>query len=135
MEAVIDLDTLMAGMLLYDFGDLVRTVACSEPETSQNWQNLFLIPEVFEDLLKGYWEGIKDFATPEEIKSLLLGGEVMTIIMGLRFFTDHLEGNVYYRVEYREQNFHRAKNQMIFLQSQQAIRPKLQQIWEKVTGV
>jgi aminoglycoside phosphotransferase (APT) family kinase protein len=134
VEAVIDLDTLMAGMLLYDFGDLVRTVACSEPETSQNWGNLFLIPEVFEVLLKGFWEGIKDFATPEEIRSLLLGGEVMTIIMGLRFFTDHLEGNVYYRVEYPEQNFHRAKNQMIFLQSQQSLLPKLQQIWEKVTG-
>ncbi|MDI1323877.1 MAG: aminoglycoside phosphotransferase family protein [Algoriphagus sp.] len=134
VEAVIDLDTLMAGMLLYDFGDLVRTVACSEPETSQNWLNLILIPEVFEVLLKGYWEGIKDFATTEEIKSLLLGGEVMTIIMGLRFFTDHLEGNVYYRVEYPEQNFHRAKNQMIFLQSQQSLRPVLQQIWEEVTG-
>ncbi len=134
VEAVIDLDTLMAGMLLYDFGDLVRTVACSEPETSQNWENLFVIPEIFEVLLKGYWEGIKDFATAEEIKSLLLGGEVMTIIMGLRFFTDHLEGNVYYRVEYPEQNFHRAKNQMIFLQSQQLLRPVLQQIWEKVTG-
>ena len=134
VEAVIDLDTLMAGMLLYDFGDLVRTVACSEPETSQNWENLFLIPEVFEVLLEGYWEGIKDFANPEEIKSLLLGGEVMTIIMGLRFFTDHLEGNVYYRVEYPEQNFHRAKNQMILLQSQQTLRPVLQQIWEKITG-
>ena len=133
VEAVIDLDTLMAGMLLYDFGDLVRTVACSEPETSQNLENLFVIPEVFEILLKGYREGIKDFATSEEIRSLLLGGEVMTIIMGLRFFTDHLEGNVYYRVEYSEQNLHRAKNQMIFLRSQQAFRPKLHQIWEKIT--
>ncbi len=134
VEAVIDLDTLMAGMLLYDFGDLVRTVACSEPETSQNWENLFLIPEVFEVLLKGYWEGIKDFANPDEIKSLLFGGEVMTIIMGLRFFTDHLEGNVYYRVEYPEQNFHRAKNQMIFLQSQQSLQADLQEVWKKVTG-
>ncbi len=134
VEAVIDLDTLMAGMLLYDFGDLVRTVACSEPETSQNWENLLLIPEVFEMLLKGYWEGIKDFANPDEIKSILFGGEVMTIIMGLRFFTDHLEGNVYYRVEYPEQNFHRAKNQMIFLQRQQSLRADLQEIWKKVTG-
>ncbi len=134
IEALIDLDTLMAGMLLYDFGDLVRTVACSESETSQNWENLFIIPEVFEVLLKGYWEGIKDFASHEEIKSLLLGGDVMTIIMGLRFFTDHLEGNLYYRVEYPEQNFHRAKNQMILLQSQQSIRSELQKIWGKVTG-
>lgn len=134
VQAVIDLDTLMAGMLLYDFGDLVRTVTCSEPETSRNWENIYLIPQNFELLLQGYWEGIKDFALPAEIRSLLIGGEVMTIIMGLRFFTDHLEGNVYYRVEYPEQNFDRAKNQQIFLQSQQALRPRLEEIWKKITG-
>jgi thiamine kinase-like enzyme len=134
VQAVIDLDTLMAGMLLYDFGDLVRTVACSEPETSRNWENIHLISQNFELLLQGYWEGIKDFALPAEIRSLLIGGEVMTIIMGLRFFTDHLEGNVYYRVEYPEQNFHRAKNQQIFLQSQQVLRPRLEEIWKKITG-
>jgi Ser/Thr protein kinase RdoA (MazF antagonist) len=134
VQAVIDLDTLMAGMLLYDFGDLVRTVACSEPETSRNWENIHLIPQNFELLLQGYWEGVKDFALPAEIHSLLLGGEVMTIIMGLRFFTDHLEGNVYYRVEYPEQNFHRAKNQQISLQSQQVLRPRLEEIWKKITG-
>jgi aminoglycoside phosphotransferase (APT) family kinase protein len=132
VEAVIDLDTVMAGMLLYDFGDLVRTVACSEPETSSNWKNLFLVTEIFEVLLKGYWEGIKDFASPEEIHSLLYGGEVMTCIMGLRFLTDHLEGNVYYRVDYPKQNFDRAKNQMLLLQSQQSHRHKLKQIWEKI---
>jgi Ser/Thr protein kinase RdoA (MazF antagonist) len=134
VKAVIDLDTLMAGLLLYDFGDLVRTVACSESETSRNWEAICLIPQNFELLLQGYWEGIKDFATQEEIESLLLGGEVMTIIMGLRFFTDHLEGNVYYRVEYPDQNFHRAKNQQIFLQSQQVLRPRLEEIWRKITG-
>jgi hypothetical protein len=53
--------------------------------------------------------------------------------MGLRFFTDHLQGNIYYRVTYPEQNFHRAKNQMIFLQSQQAQRENLQSAWKKIT--
>ena len=70
-----------------------------------------------------------------ESRSILLGGEVMTLMMGLRFFTDHLQGNIYYRVSYSEQNFHRAKNQMIFLQSQQAQREKLSQIWEAITGL
>ncbi len=135
VEAVIDLDTLMGGYLMYDFGDLVRTVACSLPETATQWDSIQLIPEVFSELLKGYWDGIRGFSTLAESRSILLGGEVMTLMMGLRFFTDHLQGNIYYRVSYSEQNFHRAKNQMIFLQSQQAQREKLSQIWEAITGL
>lgn len=135
VAAVIDLDTLMSGLLLFDFGDLVRTVACSEAETSQNWDNLSLKPEIFETLLKGYWEGISNMATHEEAKSLLIAGEVMTCIMGLRFLTDHLQGNVYYKVQYPEQNFHRAKNQMLFLESQQSQAAVLKSIWKEITGL
>ncbi len=135
VAAIIDLDTLMGGLLLYDFGDLVRTVASTEVETSQNWENLALRPGIFEELLKGYWEGILVMATSDEAKSLLIAGEVMTCIMGLRFFTDHLQGNIYYKVHYPEQNLHRAKNQMIFLKSQQDQRTQLKNIWKKVTGL
>lgn len=135
VEALIDLDTLMGGYLMYDFGDLVRTVACSLPETSNQWEAIQLISEIFEELLKGYWEGIKDFASLEEASSLLFGGEIMTLIMGLRFFTDHMQGNIYYRVSYPEQNFHRAKNQMILLKSQQENRDLLKNSWSKVTGL
>jgi Ser/Thr protein kinase RdoA (MazF antagonist) len=134
VKAVIDLDTLMGGFLMYDFGDLVRTVACSLPETSKQWDAIHLIPALFEELLKGYWEGVKGIAQPAEAKSLLLGGEIMTLIMGLRFFTDHLQGNVYYRVSYPEQNFHRARNQMIFLKTQQESRESQKITWERVTG-
>lgn len=133
VEAIIDLDTLMGGYLMYDFGDLVRTVACSLPEISTDWGNIFLKPELVEELMKGYWEGVHALVSAKEAASLLLGGEIMTLIMGLRFFTDHLQGNIYYRVTYPEQNFHRAKNQMIFLQSQQAQRENLQSAWEKIT--
>ncbi|TDQ17472.1 phosphotransferase family enzyme [Algoriphagus boseongensis] len=132
VSAVIDLDTLMGGYLLYDFGDLVRTVACSLTETSTQWDAIHLIPEIFSKLLQGYWEGIETFASKEEAESLILGGEVMTMIMGLRFFTDHLQGNIYYRVSYPEQNFHRAKNQMIFLKSQQSQREALREIWKEI---
>ncbi len=134
VEALIDLDTLMGGYLMYDFGDLVRTVACSLPETSNQWDAIQLISEIFTQLLQGYWDGVSEFITPEETKSLLFGGEIMTLLMGLRFFTDHLQGNIYYRVTYPEQNFHRAKNQMIFLKSQQDKRDELLEIWAKVTG-
>jgi hypothetical protein len=56
----------------------------------------------------------------------------MTLIMGLRFLTDHLEGNVYYRVSYPEQNLHRAKNQLALLHSQQAQAEALEACWHRV---
>lgn len=133
VEALVDLDTLMSGYLMYDFGDLVRTVACSESETSQYWDKIKIEIPVFEQLLKGYWNGVKTIATQEEAKSLILAGEVMTCIMGLRFLTDHLQGNIYYKIEYPTQNFHRAKNQMLLLKSLQAVKPELEEIWKSVT--
>ncbi len=132
VKALIDLDTLMPGFLLYDLGDLIRTVACSVSETSVNWPAIHLNIDVYEELLKGYWSGIQIIATSAEKESLLLAGEIMTCIMGLRFFTDHLMGNVYYKVKYPEQNLHRAKNQMIFLRDQQAKRKILEEIRNKV---
>jgi Ser/Thr protein kinase RdoA (MazF antagonist) len=133
VEAIIDLDTLMGGYLMYDFGDLVRTVACSLPETSTDWGNIIVKPELVEELMKGYWEGVHKVVSDKEAASLLLGGEIMTLIMGLRFFTDHLQGNTYYKVTYPEQNFHRAKNQMIFLKSQQTERERLATTWHKIS--
>ena len=104
VKAVIDLDTLMGGYLMYDFGDLVRTVACSFPETHTQWTEIYFLPELFSELLKGYWAGVKSIADRREAESLLFAGEIITLIMGLRFFTDHLQGNIYYRVTYPEQN-------------------------------
>ncbi|MCS5490920.1 phosphotransferase enzyme family protein [Algoriphagus limi] len=131
IKALIDLDTVMPGLLLYDFGDLVRTIACSLSETSIQWEGIRLQEEIFEELILGYLEGIKNLATQHEFESLLIGGEVMTCMMGLRFFTDHLQGNIYYRVQYPEQNLHRAKNQMILLRDQQEKRAQLRNIWKK----
>uniref|UniRef100_UPI004048E252 phosphotransferase enzyme family protein n=1 Tax=Algoriphagus sp. TaxID=1872435 RepID=UPI004048E252 len=127
VEALVDLDTLMGGYLMYDFGDLVRTVACSLPETATEWTQIHVLPKLFEELLLGYLEGIRGALTTEEMDSILFGGEIMTLIMGLRFLTDHLEGNVYYRVSYPLQNLHRAKNQLTLLQSQQAHRTRFAQ--------
>ncbi len=134
VEAIIDLDTLMGGFLMYDFGDLVRTVACSLPETSTDWDQIFVKPKLVEELMRGYWEGVHTLVSAKEAASLLLGGEIMTLIMGLRFFTDHLQGNIYYKVTYPEQNFHRAKNQMLFLKSQQNQREILKSTWRNITS-
>jgi Ser/Thr protein kinase RdoA (MazF antagonist) len=133
VAAVVDLDTLMGGYLLYDLGDLVRTVACSLPETSTQWQDVRAIPEVVQALILGYWEGLSGAISTQETASLPYAGEVMTLIMGLRFLTDYLEGNVYYRVTYEDQNLHRAKNQMALLQSLQSQREHFQHTIQKLT--
>lgn len=135
VAAIIDLDTIMPGYLLYDFGDLVRTVASAVEEISQDSASQKLLIPIFEKLLAGYWAGVGHWVSQEEAKSLLIGGEVMACLMGIRFFTDHLEGNVYYQVAYAEQNFHRAKNQMILLQSLQSHKTDLALIFSKITGI
>ncbi len=117
VNAVIDLDTLMAGYVYYDFGDLVRTVACTEEESSTAWDRIDIDETKYEALLKGFKETGEDIFTKDELDSLPFGGPMMTCIMGLRFLTDYLLGNIYYTVHYSEQNFNRAKNQMYLLKA------------------
>lgn len=117
VNAVIDLDTLMAGYVFYDFGDLVRTVACTEEESSTNWAKIAFDLKKYEGLYQGFTEAGRDFFTNEELESLPFGGLMMTYIMGLRFLADYLRGNIYYTIHYPEQNLHRAKNQMLLLKA------------------
>lgn len=115
VKAIIDLDTLTAGFVFYDFGDLVRTVACTEGESSTEWEKIAVDKPKYDALLKGFLEVGEGNFTEEEIESLKFGGKMMTCIMGFRFLTDFLEGNIYYTIHYEEQNLHRAKNHMYLL--------------------
>lgn len=115
VRAVIDLDTIMAGYAMYDFGDLVRTVACTEGEGSRDWEKIKVHWEKYQALLDGFLEGGKGLLTEEEIKSLPFGGKMMTCIMGFRFLADYLNGNIYYTIHYERQNLDRAINQMWLL--------------------
>ncbi|UJP66036.1 phosphotransferase enzyme family protein [Mongoliitalea daihaiensis] len=117
VSAVIDLDTIMGGYAMYDFGDLVRTVACTQPESSIAWDKISLDPQKYAALWEGFVEGGKNFLTTDEIASLAFGGKMMTCIMGFRFLADYLHGNIYYSIHYENQNLHRAKNQMLLLQA------------------
>lgn len=117
VNAVIDLDTLMAGYAFYDFGDLVRTVACTEHEHSTKWEKIGVDKRKYSALMEGFLEGGKGFLTDDEIASLPFGGKMMTCIMGFRFLADYLNGNIYYVIKYDEQNLHRAKNHMYLLKA------------------
>ncbi|MFC4870473.1 phosphotransferase enzyme family protein [Negadavirga shengliensis] len=128
VNALIDLDTIMSGYVFYDFGDLVRTVACTEDESSQNWDKIAVDPEKYEGLLEGFYHTLNGVIKEEEMDSLPFGGEMMTCIMGLRFLTDYLNGNIYYQISYPEQNLHRSKNQSFLLKSLISYRPHIQKM-------
>lgn len=91
INAVIDLDTVMAGYVFYDFGDLVRTVACTEEEGSTDWDKIDVDLSKYEALLQGFVAALGEELTTAEKASLPFGGEMMACIMGLRFLTDYLK--------------------------------------------
>jgi hypothetical protein len=132
VNAVIDLDTIMAGFVFYDFGDLVRTVVCTEDEASQNWNNIHVDLEKYASLVDGFFEPLMGSLSIEELDSLPFGGEMMTCIMGLRFLTDYLNGNIYYHITYENQDLHRAMNQRMLLQSLRNNRPQIQSLVDRV---
>ncbi|MFD2034333.1 phosphotransferase enzyme family protein [Belliella marina] len=117
VKAVIDLDTIMPGYVFNDFGDLVRTVACTQGENSTDWSEINVDKSKYDSLHQAFIDVGQGIFTQEELNSLHFGGKMMTCITGFRFLSDYLNGNIYYQIKYGEQNLHRAKNQMMLLKS------------------
>ncbi len=114
---VIDLDTVMPGIILNDFGDMVRTSACSVPEDDKDISKVKVQLNVFEALTKGYLEQIADIVDKTEIDKLVFGSKLIVYEQAVRFLTDYLEGDIYYPVLYKDHNLVRAKNQFALLES------------------
>jgi Ser/Thr protein kinase RdoA (MazF antagonist) len=106
---VIDLDTVMRGSLLADFGDLVRTAVCFAPEDARDPAEAEPVPELYRALARGYLEGTAEILTPAELDALPLAGPLITLETALRFASDHLAGDRYFRVERPGQNLDRAR--------------------------
>lgn len=112
---VIDLDTLMPGLVLYDFGDMVRTFTSPVPEDEKDSTKVVLRKEIFAALSKGYLSELSTVLTTIEKKQLLNGAKYMILIIGIRFLTDYLENDVYFKTAYNEHNLVRARNQFALL--------------------
>lgn len=117
VKAVIDWDTIMPGNVLLDFGDLVRTMACTLDEESVDFENVKISKPYFEALKKGFLEKTESWLTEVEKDNLMLGAQVIIYEQAIRFLTDYLEGDVYYKITDEENNWNRAKNQMMLLHS------------------
>jgi Ser/Thr protein kinase RdoA (MazF antagonist) len=94
---VVDLDTVMPGTVLFDFGELARTGACPAAEDERDLARVVLDPELFRALASGFVAGARGLLTAEEIRALPLAGPLMALENGVRFLTDHLDGDRYFR--------------------------------------
>lgn len=108
---VIDLDTVMPGLALYDFGDLVRSATTSASEDATAVTDVGMRLDYFEALAEGYLRAAINFLTETEIRHLPVAGKVITVEIGLRFLTDYLSGDEYFRVQRPEQNLDRCRAQ------------------------
>ena len=129
---VIDLDTVMRGTVLADFGDLVRTAVSRAPEDARDPGSVRPDPALYEALSAGYLEGAGGMLTTPEIDLLALAGPLITLETGLRFATDHLCGDRYFRISREGQNLDRARTQarlaLRLLEDEPVARTRIQQL-------
>jgi Ser/Thr protein kinase RdoA (MazF antagonist) len=128
---VIDLDTVMPGSALYDFGDLVRTSTSPAAEDETDLSKVALQLPMYEALVEGYLSTAGAFLTPLERELLPFGGKLMTLEVGMRFLTDWLEGDVYFKIKRPGHNLDRCRNQFRLVESIESHLPALQALGAK----
>lgn len=114
---VIDLDTVMPAFVFSDFGDFLRTAANTGAEDDPDLDRVNFNMEIFDAFTKGYLEGAGSFLTDAEIDNLPYAAERFAYMQAVRFLTDYLNGDTYYKIKYPEHNLVRTKAQFKLLQS------------------
>jgi len=117
---VIDLDTVMPGYALHDFGDLVRTGAARAAEDERDLSRVGVNASLYEALVRGYLSSAGSRLEEAERRHLATGAEVIVLENALRFLTDHLEGDVYFRIHRPDHNLDRCRTQLAFFHDLQA---------------
>lgn len=108
---VVDLDTVMPGLSLYDFGDLMRTCVSPAPEDTTDLDAIDCRVPMFKSLAAGFLDAIGDLLTPTERDNLAFSGKLIAYELGLRFLTDHLLGDLYFHPKHPGHNLERARSQ------------------------
>jgi hypothetical protein len=114
---VIDLDTVMPGLVLYDFGDMVRTATSPAPEDELDLNKVTMRMPIFESLVRGYLSAAGSFLTREEKQFLAFSGKLITLEIGLRFLTDYLSGDTYFKTHRPGHNLDRCRTQFQLVRS------------------
>jgi len=128
---IIDMDTVMPGSLLFDFGDAIRFGASSALEDETDLDKVYVVPEMFEAYVDGFLSEIRGSISDEEIRAFPMAATVITFEIGIRFLADYLNGDVYFATKYPQHNLDRARNQFKLVADGEAKREMLTKIVEK----
>ena len=109
---VIDLDTVMPGFAAHDFGDAIRFGASTAAEDEKDLNKVSCDMTLFEAYFNGFMEGCRGSLTDKEVEALPMGAKIMTFECGMRFLTDYLQGDTYFKIHYPEQNLDRTRTQL-----------------------
>lgn len=129
---VVDLDTVMPGLALYDFGDMVRTTTSPAPEDERDLNKVTMQFALYEALVRGYLESAGGFLTPEEKKYIAFSGKLITFEIGIRFLTDHLAGDTYFKVHREWHNLDRCRTQFKLVESIEMQEEKMNELVESL---
>lgn len=132
--AVIDLDTVMPGLALYDFGEMVRTSTSSTAEDDPDPSRMHVRLPLFRQIVKGYLETAGSVLNATERAHLGFAGKMMAYENGIRFLTDYLQGDVYFRIKHPQHNLVRCRTQFALVRSIEAERDAMARIVTEIYG-
>lgn len=122
---LLDLDTAMAGTPLFDFGDLVRNTAVPCSEDEQDFSKVVVDMELYRSICDGYLSEVGDMLTTTERSLLSVSPRVLALILGVRFLTDYLQGDTYFRIHRPRHNLERARTQFEIVRAMEHLGPEM----------
>lgn len=129
---VIDLDTVMPGSILYDFGDALRFGASSAVEDETDLEKVYFDLSKFEAFANGFIGEVKSCLTKKEFELLPVSALILTYECGMRFLTDYINGDTYFKIHYEKQNLDRARNQFKLVRDIESKLDQMKQIINKL---
>lgn len=131
---VVDLDTVMPGLALYDFGDMVRTTTSPAAEDEQDLSKVAMQFPLFEALVRGYLDSAGAFLTAAEKQLLAFSGKLITFEVGIRFLADYLNGDTYFKIHRDGHNLDRCRTQFKLVEKIEQQEEKMNQLVESLAG-
>jgi hypothetical protein len=126
--SLVDLDTVMPGIVHFDFGDSIRSFTNPAKEDETEVSRIDFRIEVFESFSWGFLSALRNMLTQKEKETLVYAPSLFAYMQAVRFLTDYLQGDVYYRTEYPEHNLNRAVNQLVLLEKMRSSFREMQRI-------
>jgi hypothetical protein len=127
-QCVIDLETVMDGYVAYDFGDAVRTIINTSTEDEADLEKIQLNMPLFTAFVEGYLKEASSFLTDAEVNSLMKGALLLPYMQAVRFLTDHINGDTYFKIKFEGHNLQRARAQFQLLKMMDANADEMHQI-------